>query len=91
MISMYDMIIAFFEGSNKNSFVYEELIKKMNIKGENNLKTFKKSLDRLIADGLLYFNSSEKTFMLFRNSTNMYRGTLLIDSKKTKDAQNKYK
>ena len=82
MISMYDMIIAFFEGSNKNSFVYEELIKKMNIKGENNLKTFKKSLDRLIADGLLYFNSSEKTFMLFRNSTNMYRGTLLIDSKK---------
>ena len=82
MISMYDMIIAFFEGSNKNSFVYEELIKKMNIKGKNNLKTFKKSLDRLIADGLLYFNSSEKTFMLFRNSTNMYRGTLLIDSKK---------
>ena len=82
MISMDDKIIAFFEGSNKISFVYEELINKMNIRGEKNLKRFKKSLDRLIANGLLYFNSSEKTFMLFRNTTNMYKGTLLIDSKK---------
>lgn len=82
MISMYDEILAFFEGSNKISFVYEELIKKMNIRGEKKLKRFTKSLDRLIADGLLYFNSSEKTFMLFRNTTNMYKGTLLIDSKK---------
>lgn len=79
---MDNKIIAFFEGSNKNSFVYEELIKKMNIRGEKNLKTFKRNLDRLIANGLLYFNSSEKTYMLFRNTTNMYKGTLLIDSKK---------
>ena len=81
MISMDDKIIAFFEGSNKISFVYEELIKKMNIRGEKNLKRFKKSLDRLIANGLLYFNSSEKTLMLFRNS-NLYKGKLLVDSKK---------
>lgn len=78
---MGDKIIAFFEGSNKISFVYEELIKKMNIRGEKNLKKFKRSLDSLVANGFLYYNSSDKTYMLFKYS-NMYKGTLLVDSKK---------
>ena len=77
---MDDKIISFFEASKKNNVSYDEFVRNFNLRGEKNLKKLKRSLDRLVSSGTLYFDSKENTYMLFENS-NMYKGILLIDNK----------
>ncbi len=78
---MDERIISFLEdNNNKISFTYEEMISKMGIRGEKNLKKFKNSLTRLISSGKICFDSKEHVYMLFKNSVYL-RGTLLLDNK----------
>ena len=76
------MIISFLESNNrnKNNYSYDELVRAFKIRGEKNLKKLKRSLDRLISSGTLYYDDRENTYMLFKYS-NMYKGMLLLDNK----------
>lgn len=67
--------------NNKINFTCDELIRLLNIKGDNELKKFKRCLTRLISSGSLYYNYNDDTYMLFSNS-NMHKGILKLDNKK---------
>ncbi len=79
---MDERIISFFEAnSNKLNFTLEELIAKLGIRGEKNLKKFKKCLDRLVVSAVLYYDYRDKTYILFKN-TSIHKGVLSFDKKK---------